>query len=132
VAVVFGLASAIVYGAADFLGAVATRRSGAYAVVLWSQMVGLVLLAAAVVVTGEAMPPAMDLAWGVGAGIGGGTGVVLLYRGLSTGRMAIVAPTTAVVGASIPVVIGLAPASGSRCSSSACRGPRGRRICGRC
>lgn len=107
-AVVLGLASAIVYGASDFLGGLATKRSGAYAVVVWSQMAGLVVLAAAVAVTGEAMPPASDLAWGAAGGVGGGSGVVLLYRGLAIGRMAIVAPTAAVGAATIPVLAGLA------------------------
>ena len=106
-ALVLGLASALVYGAGDFLGALATRRSGAYAVVVWSQFAGLVVLAAAVVVTGEALPPASDLGWGAAGGIGGGTGVVLLYRGLARGRMSVVAPATGVVAAVIPVMIGL-------------------------
>ena len=107
-AVVLGLVSAVVYGASDFLGGIATKRSGAYAVVVWSQMAGLVVLAAAVAVTGEALPPASDLAWGAAGGIGGGSGVVLLYRGLAIGRMAVVAPTAAVGAATIPVLTGLA------------------------
>lgn len=107
-AVLLGLAAAVVYGASDFLGGLATRRSGAYAVVVWSQFTGLLILAAAVLVTGEGMPPARDLAWGAAGGVGGGSGVVLLYRGLSIGRMAIVAPTAAVGGAVIPVLVGLA------------------------
>lgn len=107
-AVVLGLAAAIVYGASDFLGGLATRRSGAYAVVVWSQFAGLLILAAAVLLTGETLPPTRDLVWGAVGGIGGGSGVVLLYRGLAIGRMAIVAPTAAVGGAVIPVVVGLA------------------------
>lgn len=106
-AVVLGLAAAVVYGASDFLGGLASRRSGAYAVVVWSQFAGLLILAGAIVVTGEAMPPGRDLLWGAVAGVGGGTGVVLLYRGLAIGRMAIVAPTAAVGGAVIPVLVGL-------------------------
>lgn len=107
-AVVLGLASALVYGASDFLGGLATKRSSAYAVVVWSQLTGLVVLGAAVVVTREALPPTSDLAWGAAGGIGGGSGVVLLYRGLAIGRMAVVAPTAAVGGAAIPVLTGLA------------------------
>ena len=37
-AVLLGLASALVYGAADFLGGMQARRSGALAVVVWSQL----------------------------------------------------------------------------------------------
>ena len=106
-AVLLGLASAIVYGAGDFLGALATRRSGEYAVVVWSQLVGLGLLASAIVVMGDQVPPRADLLWGAAGGIGGGTGVVLLYRGLAIGRMSIVSPTAGVVAAVIPVMVGL-------------------------
>src|SRR5687767_5577930 len=106
-AVVLGLASAIVYGASDFLGGLATKRSGPFAVVVWSQFAGLVVLAASVIVTAEAVPPGADLVWGGVGGIGGGTGVVLLYRGLARGRMAVVAPTAAVGAATLPVVTGL-------------------------
>lgn len=54
--------------------------------------------------TGERVPA---LAWGMVAGLGGGTGVLLLYRGLARGRMSVVAPITGVEAAVIPVVFGL-------------------------
>ncbi len=47
------------------------------------------------------------LGWGAVAGAAGLTGIVLLYQGLSTGAMAIVAPTTAVTAAVIPIIGGL-------------------------
>ena len=106
-AVLLGLTSALVYGAADFLGGLASRRSSAYAVVVWSQFAGLILLLAAVAVMGDPLPGRADLAWGVLGGIGGGGGVVLLYRGLAMGRMSVVAPTAAVGGASLPVLVGI-------------------------
>ena len=107
-AVLLGLASAVVYGSADFLGGLATKRSSAYSVVVWSQLAGLVGLVAAVFVLRQPLPAASDLGWGAIAGIGGGIGVVLLYRGLSIGRMGVVAPTAAVGAACIPVIVGLA------------------------
>ena len=106
-AVILALASAVVYGAADFMGGLATKRSGAYAVVVWSQMAGLVILAAAVVVLQQAVPQAADLGWGAVGGVGGGAGFVLLYRGLSIGRMSVVAPTAAVFAAALPVLVGV-------------------------
>lgn len=106
-AVVLGLASAVVYGAADFLGGLVSRRSPAVAVVVWSQAAGLVVLAAAAAVLGDPVPPVADLGWGALGGVGGGAGVVLLYRGLAIGRMGVVAPTTAVGAAVIPVLVGI-------------------------
>jgi drug/metabolite transporter (DMT)-like permease len=48
-----------------------------------------------------------DLVWGLGAGLCGLLGIVLLYRGLATGAMAIVAPITGVTGAVVPLGVGL-------------------------
>lgn len=51
---------------------------------------------------------ARDLRFGAAAGVCGGIGVFLLFRGLATGRMSVVAPITAVGAAVIPVAWGLA------------------------
>ena len=107
-AILLALASAIVYGSADFLGGLATRRNTALAVVVWSQLVGVALLPIAIVALAQPFPSAHDLAWGAAGGVGGTLGVVLLYRGLAIGRMAIVAPTAAVGAACIPVIVGIA------------------------
>ena len=55
------------------------------AVVVWSQLAGLALLAPAVVLLSESAPVARDLGWGAAAGVGGGIGVILLYRGWRSG-----------------------------------------------
>jgi drug/metabolite transporter (DMT)-like permease len=44
--------------------------------------------------------------WGALAGVGTGTGTAFLYRGLSSGRMSVVAPISAVGAALIPVAVG--------------------------
>lgn len=104
--VVLALAAAASWGASDFLGGVVGRRSSGPAVAFTSQMVGLVLLVViAPFVAGS--PTTGDLAWGLGAGVGGAAGVALLYHGLAVGQMSVVAPVTAVGGAAIPVVFGL-------------------------
>jgi len=106
-AVVLGLAAALVYGAADFTGGMATKRTPAMAVVVLSQLAGLVVLAVALPLLGTPVPPSGDLAVGAAAGIAGGIGVTLLYRGLAIGRMSVVAPITAVGAACLPVGVGL-------------------------
>lgn len=50
---------------------------------------------------------ATDIAWGLAAGGVGLLGVVLLYRGLALGPMSVVAPLTAVLSATVPVVTGV-------------------------
>lgn len=110
-ATVLGLLVALFYGSGDFLGGLAAKRSRASAVMLGSFVVSTLLLALAMLVwwvggTVEA-PAGRDLALGVGAGVIGPLAVGLLYRGLAMGRMAVVAPTTAVVAATVPFTWGL-------------------------
>jgi drug/metabolite transporter (DMT)-like permease len=108
VAVLLGLLVAISYGAADFFGGVAARRAPAPVVVLQSQALGIGLLLVIVVAVPDQHAIGADLLRGVGAGMGGLLGLVLLYRGLAVGAMAIVAPITAVGAAVLPVGWGLA------------------------
>lgn len=106
-AVTLALLAAVVYGAADFFGGLASRKTPAVAVVVLSQLVGLAfLIVAAFFVPGHFY--AGDVAWGVAAGIGGAVGIGALYAALAIGRMGVVSPVTAVVGASVPVVVGFA------------------------
>src|SRR5687767_11737634 len=95
------LASAL-YGVGDFLGGVATRRAPLLAVTWTSQAVGLIGLAILVPLTSGATPAMRDLAWGAGAGLGGGVGLALLYYGLAVGEASVVAPVTAVCSIAIP------------------------------
>jgi drug/metabolite transporter (DMT)-like permease len=106
-AYILALASAVAYGAADFLGGFAARRASALAVVVTSQAAGLVVLLAMLPVLPDTSPSAGDLAWGAAAGLSGGTGVALLYRALAVGTMAVVAPTTAVCAVAIPVFVSM-------------------------
>ena len=106
-AYLLALSSAALYGAADFLGGLASRRANTLAIVVTSQGCGLTLLVLSLPLLPEATPTARDLVWGGAAGLAGGTGVTLLYRALAVGRMAVVAPTTAVCAVMIPVVTGV-------------------------
>src|SRR4030095_11951379 len=95
-AYLLALASALMYGAADFTGGLATRRAATIPVVVCSQFSGMVLLALLLPILPGSFPSPADLLCGVG--------VALLYRALAVGRMAVVAPTTAVCAVVIPVV----------------------------
>ncbi|GAC1394039.1 MAG: DMT family transporter [Vulcanimicrobiaceae bacterium] len=104
--ILLGLLSAIFYGSADFCGGLATKRSSMWSVVVVSQAVGFILLFAFLpFVRGHAN--AVDYFWGAGAGICGGLGLALLYHALSIGKMGIVSPITAVLAASLPVMVGV-------------------------
>jgi uncharacterized membrane protein len=102
---VLAIGSALLYGAADFAGGITTRRVGALPVVILSQASGWVLLGLLLPLLPHATPTRADLLWGAAAGLTGGIGVALLYRALSIGTMAVVAPTTAVCAVAIPVLV---------------------------
>ncbi|HEX2236287.1 MAG TPA: DMT family transporter [Actinomycetota bacterium] len=106
--IVLGLAAALTYGAADFIGGMVSRRAAVLCVVFLSQVVGSSLVAVAFPFVDSGAFDAGALWWGVAAGVAGSAGVIALYHGLSVGRMSVVAPITAVVAAGAPVVVGLA------------------------
>jgi drug/metabolite transporter (DMT)-like permease len=85
---------------------VLSRRAPLFSVVGVTQFVGIFAALAVALLRGEPFPTFPDIAWAVGAGIGGMVGITCLYRGLAVGRMGVVAPTAGVLGATIPVVFG--------------------------
>lgn len=106
-AIALAALSALVWGTADYCGGRATRFASALPVTVVSQLCGLPVLAVCLVVFPGTAHVA-DLAWGAGAGVAGFAGIVLLYRSLAMGAMAVAAPITAVTGAAVPVAVGLA------------------------
>jgi drug/metabolite transporter (DMT)-like permease len=75
-------------------------------VTVLSQILGLPMIALLVLVI-RGTPRWGDILLGGAAGIAGLWGIVLLYKGLSQGTMAVVAPITAVTSALIPIAAGL-------------------------
>jgi drug/metabolite transporter (DMT)-like permease len=104
--IAFGLASAASWGAGDFCGGVATQRTGAYQVVIGSQLCGALALAGLAAVAGEVRPTAAGMAWCGVAGLAGAAGLLSLYQALARGRMGVAAPVSGVVSAALPVVAG--------------------------
>jgi drug/metabolite transporter (DMT)-like permease len=103
-AVGFGLAASLSWGTSDFSGGMAAKRVHIFGVMTISYAVGLVLLIALAVARGEPVAAASDLLWAAGAGLAGAAGLTAQYRALAVGRMGIVAPVAAVLGATIPVI----------------------------
>jgi drug/metabolite transporter (DMT)-like permease len=107
VPIALALVAALVYGAGDFLGGLASRRTATVSVVVWSQGLGLLLLAIVLPQFGGHPAPS-DLGWGALCGVAGAAAIALLYRGLAIGTMGVVSPLSAVLGAAIPLVFGIA------------------------
>jgi drug/metabolite transporter (DMT)-like permease len=101
-----GLAVACAFGSADFLGALAARRSPVVTIIFVQQLSGLVLALAVVLVVGPRAAPARDVGLSIGAGVGALAGLACLYRGLALGRMSVVAPLSAAGSAVLEVAWG--------------------------
>jgi drug/metabolite transporter (DMT)-like permease len=105
--VIFGITSALVFGAADFFGGLAAKRIPAVRVTALASSAGLLtLLIAYPLIGGRWSSEAVGL--GALSGVAGGIAVSLLYACLAIGPMSILSPLTAVVSAIVPIVIGLA------------------------
>jgi drug/metabolite transporter (DMT)-like permease len=103
----FGLLSALTWGAGDFNGGLAVKRSNPYGVVAVAHSLSLALLLVLIAILGEPLPPLQDWLWGGAAGLTGGIGLLLLYRALAEGRMSVAAPVSALLAAALPVCVGV-------------------------
>lgn len=102
--IVFGLTSALVWGAGDFLGGLSSRRSSVLGALLINESSGLLILIACAFLFQEPFPSNVQIGWGIAAGLAGTVGLGALYWGLSSARASIVAPVSAVIAALIPAV----------------------------
>ena len=83
-----------------------SRRAPLFGVVGMTQLVGMVAALALAIALNEPFPSNADIAWAVAGGLVGVIGITSLYRGLSVGRMGVVAPVTGVLSAAVPVAFG--------------------------
>ena len=105
--ILLGLAAAVLYGTGDFLGGLASRRVQVLAVLALAETAGvMVALPAAAASSGPARLP--GLAWGIGAGLVGGLGLIIFYTGLAAGPMSVVAPVSGLASTVLPVAVALA------------------------
>jgi uncharacterized membrane protein len=94
------------WGVADFLGGLKSRQLPIITVLMLSNAFGTVAVTFIVCVRGKAFPDNPALLWAVIAGIIGIVAMFSLYKGLSEGSMAVVAPISA-TGVILPVIFGI-------------------------
>jgi uncharacterized membrane protein len=108
IAVLLAALSSVSYGASDFSGAMASKRTDSAVITVVSQLASLLTLGLVLIV----LPPdawlAKDFAWGGLGGLGVAVALTCFYRALAIGPMSTAAATTALVGALVPLVAGLA------------------------
>jgi len=104
--ILLALLSSGLWGSADFLGGLLSRRLKAVVVVAASQTAGLLAVSLVAVATGGFSAGLGWLPWAVLSGACGAVGLVCFYAALASGTMGVVSPIAA-LGAVIPVLVGL-------------------------
>jgi drug/metabolite transporter (DMT)-like permease len=103
----FSLAAVFAWGASDFLGGYASRRTNAFVLTAIAHFSGMVLVATLALASNSPFPSRAAIEWALVAGISGGGALGIFYRALATGRMGLTAPVAAVLGAAIPTAFGM-------------------------
>lgn len=104
VSIVCGLISALCWGVSDWLARGISSSMGSFRAQLWSQLIGLLGLGIAVVVSGDgvtALATGTPRAWGFTLLYGGIVGVAALafFEAFGKGKVAVVAPIVGAYGA---------------------------------
>ena len=102
IAVIFGFSGALVFGCADFLGGLASRRLNPYLVTGLAGLTGFFGVWLVSVIDG-AQFSGDALFWGGLSGLFGSIAIVMLYAALAIGPMSILSPLGALVSAAVPV-----------------------------
>ncbi len=102
-----GLSSALVYGASDFLGGLASRRLTPLLVSFLSQLAALAIVVVATFVS-DPHWSASAIWLGIVAGVAGGVGTWAFYASLAIGPMSVVSPGVAMIYAVVPAIVGFA------------------------
>lgn len=105
-ALILAVLCSITYGAADFLGGIAPRRSHILRTVVIAAPASLLIEVVLWPFLGAVWSPAA-VWWGCASGLGSAAALVLLYRTLAIGPMSVLSPITALASAVLPVAVGL-------------------------
>lgn len=105
--ILYGIASALSWGAGDFSGGLASRKLGAYRAVFWGDLLGLLIILPVTAVYREPIPAVSVFINAAIGGVLGSVGLLILYYSLSIGKMSIAAPVSALFAALLPVIVGL-------------------------
>ena len=127
---ILALAAAVLYGTADFLGGVASRRASVFAVLATTVPAGAAVVIVVALLAeapglgsllghGLGSPTSIGgwgaVGWAAVSGIWGAAGLVAFYAGFAAAPISVVAPVAALVSTVLPV--GIAIAGGERLTS---------------
>lgn len=116
---ILALAAAVLYGTADFLGGVASRRTSVIAVLAVTVPAGTVVMVTVALLGGASGLSALSwgaVGWAALSGVCGTTGLIAFYAGFATAPISVVSPVAALISTVLPV--GIAIADGERVTAS--------------
>jgi drug/metabolite transporter (DMT)-like permease len=105
-AIILGLTSALAWGAADFTGGLASRKTGAYRAVFYAEILGITVIIVVAIVVWQPIPDVSVWLLAMLAGALGTSGLLLLYHSMTKGLMSIATPVSALLAAVVPVIVG--------------------------
>jgi drug/metabolite transporter (DMT)-like permease len=121
---ILALAAAVLYGTADFLGGVASKRASVFAVLALTVPAGAVVMLVVALLgevpglgtflghAGLSAPTSVGswsaAGWAAGSGVCGAVGLVAFYAGFAAAPISVVAPVAALVSAVLPVSVAVA------------------------
>ena len=103
----YGILSAATWGAGDFIGGLASKRTSPYRVLFLAEIAGMVPFTILAILLREPIPSTNDMLLGAGSSLIGLGGLLFLYRALASSQMTIAAPVSALFAALIPVIFGI-------------------------
>jgi uncharacterized membrane protein len=128
VVTILALAAAVLYGTADFLGGVASRRASVFTVLALTVPAGAVVMVLVALLgqvpelggllghggagTAASVGDWSAVGWAAASGVCGAVGLIAFYAGFASAPISVVAPVAALVSAVLPV--GVAMAGGER------------------
>jgi uncharacterized membrane protein len=105
--IVLATLAAGLFGGADFMAGIASRRTPAVVVTALTYGAGLLVVGAAALAAGPMVMTPSSWTWSAVSSVAGVIGVVTLYAAFGTGRLSIVAPITAGLAAGGPAAFDL-------------------------
>lgn len=102
---ILALVSSLMWGIADFVGGLASKKTPAMVVVGFAQLVGLIIMVG-IGLLGGFHWNAAAVPWAIASGMSGFIGLNFFYMALARGRMGIVSPIAS-LGALVPLSAGL-------------------------
>ena len=104
--IIYGISSALSWGAADFIGGIASKKASAIRILYLAELASFIPFMLLAIILREPFPPINDILVGAFSSVVGLVGLIFLYRALAEGTMTIAAPVSALLAALIPVIFG--------------------------